>query len=99
MAHLNKTTTVVTSYVVNIKTLGTEDPEVVDILLDLEDDIVTNGVFVYNMDANFGDETTVMFMISKTDAGFNIETAKDFSDEGQLITEVDVTVRAATHRL
>jgi hypothetical protein len=95
---------VVTSYVVNIKTLGTEDPEVVDILLDLEDDIVTNGVFVYNMDANFGDETTVMFVISRVEhikgqVEYNIETAKDFSNEGTLITEVDVTVRAATHRL
>lgn len=63
LSHLTKHTSVTYTYEVDWSTNQGHDPEVIDQLLDLEDDIVTNAIFVYNVDASFGDEYANTFVV------------------------------------
>jgi hypothetical protein len=103
MNHLRKSTVVTYTYQVEWNTMSTEDPEVIDQLLDLEDDIVSSAVFVYNVDANFGDEYTNAFVIHKylDSDEWVIETEKDFvpTSDTKVLTDVEFHVDATQTRM
>jgi hypothetical protein len=96
------------TFEVNWSTREMVTSDVQDVLLDLEDDIVTNAVFVYSMDGSMGDEYTNTFVVYSDEIDgttgrpiWTMETVKDHFGErdDEVLAEVDFNVRGATVRL
>lgn len=100
-----RATTVTNSYVVTWELSGyttnfADEDSVNDKLLDAEDDIVTTAVFLYNVNADFGDEFTTFVTVGwdENEKVFDVQEMRSY--EGALpFADVKVVVRANTLRL
>ena len=109
---MKRTTSVTNTYVVDIdvvysSTSHFEHDAEDQTVLEYEDDIVSNAVFIYNMDASFGDEFRVELVVVDNDLEeIEIVTAREFASHPEqppsgydVLARVKVTIRAATLRL
>ena len=87
------------TYVTNIENYKELADQYDAVFLDLEDDVITATIFLYNMNSNWGDEDLYALEIVQYNDGSYAVTEMGDEPPDRVVMVVKVTIRAAQHRM